>query len=55
MTRKSIMKPMLLAALLTTSTVGLSGCGYNNLQAQDEQVTASWSEVVSAVLIWCQT
>ena len=47
MTRKSIMKPMLLAALLTTSTVGLSGCGYNNLQAQDEQVTASWSEVVN--------
>ena len=47
MTRKSIMKPMMLAALLTTSTVGLSGCGYNNLQAQDEQVTASWSEVVN--------
>ena len=47
MTRKSIMKPALLAALLTTSTVGLSGCGYNNLQAQDEQVTASWSEVVN--------
>ncbi|MDN3452268.1 MULTISPECIES: LemA family protein [unclassified Psychrobacter] len=47
MTRKSIIKPMLLAALLTTSTVGLSGCGYNNLQAQDEQVTASWSEVVN--------
>lgn len=47
MTRKSIMKPVLLAALLTTSTVGLSGCGYNNLQAQDEQVTASWSEVVN--------
>ncbi|MGP9545470.1 LemA family protein [Psychrobacter sp. AOP7-B1-25] len=47
MMRKSIVKPMLLAALLTTSTVGLSGCGYNNLQAQDEQVTASWSEVVN--------
>ena len=47
MTRKSIIKPMLLSAVLATSTVGLTGCGYNNLQAQDEQVTASWSEVVN--------
>jgi len=47
MTRQSIVKPILLAAVLATSTVGLSGCGYNNLQAQDEQVTASWSEVVN--------
>lgn len=47
MTRKSFVKPMLLSAILATSTVGLSGCGYNNLQAQDEQVTASWSEVVN--------
>lgn len=47
MTRKSIVKPMVLSAILATSTAGLSGCGYNNLQAQDEQVTASWSEVVN--------
>ncbi|MBE0440775.1 MAG: LemA family protein [Psychrobacter sp.] len=47
MMRQSIIKPILLAAVLATSTVGLSGCGYNNLQAQDEQVTASWSEVVN--------
>ena len=47
MTRKSIVKPMLLSVVLATSTVGLTGCGYNNLQAQDEQVTASWSEVVN--------
>ena len=44
---KSIVKPMLLSAVLATSAIGLSGCGYNNLQAQDEQVTASWSEVVN--------
>ena len=44
---RSIIKPMLLSAVLATSTVGFSGCGYNNLQAQDEQVTASWSEVVN--------
>ena len=47
MTRQSIVKPILLSAVLATSTVGLTGCGYNNLQAQDEQVTASWSEVVN--------
>ena len=27
--------------------ISLSGCGYNALQQQDEQVTASWSEVVN--------
>ena len=47
MTHNSIIKPMLLSAVLAISTVGLSGCGYNNLQSQDEQVTASWSEVVN--------
>lgn len=43
----SIVKPLLLAVVLTTSAVGLSGCGYNDLQAQDEQVTASWSDVIN--------
>lgn len=47
MARHSIVKPLILAAVLATSTISLSGCGYNNLQAQDEQVTASWSEVVN--------
>jgi Uncharacterized conserved protein len=27
--------------------LGLSGCGYNTLQTTDEQITASWSEVVN--------
>jgi LemA protein len=27
--------------------ISLSGCGYNTLQQEDEQVTASWSEVVN--------
>jgi LemA protein len=27
--------------------LGLSGCGYNTLQSQDEQVKAAWSEVVN--------
>ena len=28
-------------------TISLSGCGYNNFQTTDEQVTASWSEVLN--------
>ena len=34
-----------LAALAAALT--LSGCGYNTLQSQDEQIKASWSEVVN--------
>jgi len=30
-----------------TIAVGLSGCGYNTLQSNDEQIKASWSEVVN--------
>lgn len=33
-----------LAALVTLS---LSGCGYNTLQINDEQITSSWSEVLN--------
>ena len=46
MSRQSMAKPIMLSLVLASS-VGLSGCGYNNLQAQDEQVTAAWSEVVN--------
>ena len=35
---------ILLAACLTLS---LTGCGYNTLQSNDEQIKASWSEVVN--------
>ena len=34
---------MLLAAI----TLGLSGCGYNDMQRGDEQIKASWSEVLN--------
>jgi LemA protein len=34
-------------AFLAAAAVGLSGCGYNNLQSQDENVKAAWSEVVN--------
>ena len=34
-------------ALAAAATLLLSGCGYNTLQSEDEQVTAAWSEVVN--------
>ena len=34
---------MVLAAI----TLGLSGCGYNDMQRGDEQIKASWSEVLN--------
>ena len=34
-------------AMLLASAFGLSGCGYNTLQQQDEQIKAAWSEVVN--------
>ena len=33
--------------LVATLALGLSGCGYNTFQTTDEQVKASWSEVVN--------
>ena len=35
---------LLLVAMLT---FGLSGCGYNTLQSNDEQIKAGWSEVLN--------
>lgn len=36
---------MVLFAIFVTST--LSGCGYNTIQQQDEQVTSAWSDVLN--------
>lgn len=36
-----------LTAVLVTLVLGLPGCGYNAIQAEDEQVKASWSEVLN--------
>jgi LemA protein len=41
------MKRLLLAATLLLSALTLSGCGYNALQQSDEQIKASWSEVLN--------
>ena len=37
----------LLVSLLLAGTLLLSGCGYNTLQSSDEQINASWSEVLN--------
>jgi LemA protein len=36
-----------LVGAVLSATAMLSGCGYNTLQSQDEQVKAAWSEVLS--------
>ena len=37
----------LLASLGVFLALALSGCGYNSLQSSDEQIKASWSEVLN--------
>ena len=37
----------LLTALTLATALTLSGCGYNTFQTTDEQVKASWSEVIN--------
>ena len=37
----------LLTALAATLALSLTGCGYNTFQTGDEQVKASWSEVIN--------
>ena len=35
------------ALLMMAVTLALSGCGYNTLQSQDEQIKSSWAEVLN--------
>ncbi len=37
----------ILAAVSVAFTLLLSGCGYNTLQSQDEQIKSSWAEVLN--------
>jgi len=37
----------LLTILVLLSTLALSGCGYNTIQATDEDVNAKWGEVIN--------
>jgi LemA protein len=38
---------VLCRSLLLLVALGLAGCGYNTIQSEDEQVRASWSEVLN--------
>jgi len=33
--------------LMLLATLTLTGCGYNQIQSQDEQITSSWAEVLN--------
>src|SRR5947208_2453636 len=35
------------AAVIVLITAGLAGCGYNDIQRNDEQVKSAWSEVLN--------
>ena len=37
----------LLAAVIVLVSAGLAGCGYNDIQRNDEQVKSAWSEVLN--------
>ena len=42
-----MLRRLWLATLALTVTLALSGCGYNQFQKLDEEVKASWSEVLN--------
>jgi LemA protein len=42
-----IMKKNLLCAVWVVLSLGLGGCGYNRIQSTDEQIKASWAEVLN--------
>jgi LemA protein len=35
------------AAIISVLLIGLSGCGYNNIQSTDEETKSAWSEVLN--------
>ena len=41
------MKRWLMVVALFATALGMSGCGYNKIQAEDEQIKAAWSEVIN--------
>jgi len=41
------MRKLLLSVVVAVLGAGLSGCGYNKLQGQDEAVKAAWSAVIN--------
>jgi LemA protein len=43
----NLMRKWMSGVVVLVASAGLSGCGYNKLQEQDEGVKAAWSEVVN--------
>ena len=41
------MKRIFVMLTLLAATLGLGGCGYNSMQAGDQQIKAAWAEVVN--------
>ncbi len=41
------MRKLMLSLMLLLAAFSLQGCGYNTLQATDEQIKASWAEVLN--------
>lgn len=41
------MRKFILSTLFLLATLSLSGCGYNTFQTTDEQIKASWAEVLN--------
>ena len=41
------MKKAFVTLVMLVATLGLSGCGYNTMQAGDQQIKAAWAEVVN--------
>ncbi len=41
------MKRLIVLFMLFAAMTGLSGCGYNTLQTQDEQIKSAWAEVIN--------
>mgnify|MGYP003505383778 CR=1 FL=1 len=49
------MLKMTMVSIALASTLTLSGCGYNTLQAKDESVIGAWSEVQNKEVVACET
>jgi LemA protein len=45
--RERTMRRQSFRAILVVAVLTLSGCGYNTLQSQDEQIKAAWAEVLN--------
>jgi LemA protein len=41
------MKRFFVTLIVLTATLGLGGCGYNTMQAGDQQIKGAWAEVVN--------